>query len=150
KTMNAERENELSMQVAVAQVMDENKVAYQAIPAIDKAVDDLNDGIETINTLEEQRNTGTKGVTAVKRTARETMIAAALAAAGQLAAYATATGDEELFAKVDLAAGDFHEKRDTEVGTFCLGIYNTTSPILQALADYGTTQQSLADLQTKI
>jgi hypothetical protein len=149
-TMNADRENELSMQIAVSQVMEDNKASYQTIPAIGAAVADLNDGIEAINTQEELRSSGTKGVTAVKRTAREAMVAAALALAGQMAAYATAIKDEELFGKVDLKVRDFHNKRDTEVGPFCLGIYNTASPLVAALADYGTTPASLADLQTKV
>lgn len=135
---------------SVETVLDENQNIWQVLVAFVAAVAAFKSSIQTINSLEESRNGGTKGVTASKQAKRDAMTAATLVVAGGVRAYASAHNDEELRAKVNYTPSVLRNTRDTEAATICQGIHNTANGLVANLADNGVTPQTLTDLQTKI
>src|SRR4029079_12496449 len=66
-------------------------------------------------------------------------IAAAFEVAAATKAFATATGDRELAAKVSYSRSECAEGRDSLVLARCRSIYSEANAVVSSLADYGTT-----------
>jgi hypothetical protein len=86
----------------------------------------------------------------MRRNARNAMTESAVAVAGGVRAYASAKGDAELLAKVDLWPSDFARERDTEVAGLCQGVHDAANSIIALLTDQGLAPADLTDLQDKI
>ena len=148
--MEARLENKLSMIVSVTDTMDENQSLWQSVAAIGTTLAAVKRRVANINTLSQTRNVSTKGVTLSKQAARDGMELLALDVAGAVRAYASATDDNELFEKANYTPSDLVAARDTDVSNLCQGIHTTANGSLAKLADFGVTEQKLADLQAKI
>jgi len=107
--------------------------------------------IEAINSFEASVNGGSKGATAAKKAARQSMAATALEVGGVVGAYAAKVGDTELGAKVDFAASDILYGRDAVAATICKGIYDAANSVLANLTgDYKLTADDLEAFRVKI
>lgn len=148
--MKVKDENKLGMLGTVETILETNRSIWEALPAFVTAADALSEHIETIDSLAQSGNGNTTGLTADKRTARDTMTAATLEIAGAVAAYASETGSGELHAKVDYSISDLRRVRDTLIGGVCLNIHNAAKDNLDDLGDYGMTTKKLTDFKAKI
>lgn len=149
--MRANLENKLSTYLTVQAVIDKNQSRWQSLTAFVTAYGKFKASIQTINSLSQSLNGGTKGVTANKRLVRANMAEAAEAVAGAVGAYASATDNVELQDKVNYSASDIMRVRDTESPNICQAIHDAANTNLESLAAaYGVTAETLADLQSKI
>src|ERR1041384_3472866 len=148
--MNAVHENTLNMGMSVEALLKQKQTLWQDVPAIVAAVARLSASIKQINSLSQSLNGGTTGVTEDKKLARKAMASTTEVVAGAVLAYASVTGNVELKAKVDYSAGDILRVRDTHSANLCQGIHDDAEKILDDLAEYGVTADTLAALQTKI
>jgi hypothetical protein len=148
--MKAVLENKLSMYVSVNSNLDQFQNVWQGVPAFVTAVAALRTRIDAINSLEQSRNGGSKGATTMKQAARQAMAIAALEVAGAVRAFAAATGDAELEARVSFTSSDILHGRDTEAKTICQGIHDDANANVAALANYGVVANDLTALQAKI
>ena len=71
--MNTRQENKLSMYVSVQSLLEGNNNIWQTLPAFGSAFTAFKGSIQRINSLEQSRQVGTKGVTAAKQAARQAM-----------------------------------------------------------------------------
>jgi hypothetical protein len=148
--MNTRQENKLSMYVSVQSLLEGNQTVWQTLPAFGSAFTAFKGSIQRINSLEQSRQTGTRGVTAAKQAAREGMASAALIVAGAVRAYASKNNDQELLAKVDFTSSNILRGRDTEAATICQGIHDSANGVVANLADFGVDAAGLTALQGKI
>ena len=148
--MNAKQENKVSTYAGLNVVLAQNEPKWQSLTAFVASVTLFRNGLDNINAIAQTRNSSTKGVTADKQSARDTMTLAALEVAGAVSAYGSDIGSHELQGKVDYTESDLRRTRDSELTTVCQGIHDAAQSVLANLADYGVTAQTLTDLQSKI
>ena len=148
--MRKYRVNKLAMYVVVAAFMAAKKTIWEALVALGAALGAFQARIDTINDLEQSRLGGTKGVTADKKASRQSLTLSALTVAGAVRAFASKTGNGELFAKVNYSRSDLRKVRDAELGNVCQSIFDRANANLAVLADYGLTAETLAAFKSVI
>jgi hypothetical protein len=138
------------MFLTVQAVLDQNQSLWQSLVAFVAAYGKFKTSVQTINSLSQSLNGGTKGVTANKRLVRANMAEAAEAVAGAVGAFASATDNVELQDKVNYSANDIMRVRDTESPNIAQAIHDAANANIESLATFGVTAETLADLQSKI
>lgn len=148
--MTATQENKLSMFLAVKSVCDRSQSVWQGLPAFATAFAEFSAPVETIQTLSTGHGRRKPGVAEDKKRLRKELCEAAFEVAAATLAYAKATKNAALAAKVDYSLSDLMIGRDTDSATRCEEVHAAASASLDKLADYGVTAAKLASLQDKI
>jgi hypothetical protein len=96
------------------------------------------------------RGTPQTGIAAGKRRANVAMINLAADVAGDLHAFAVASGDAALAAKVDLHVSDLANEGDTVIGPRCREILDLANTHAVDILPFGTEKADIAKLQDAI
>lgn len=131
-------------------VLDDNAAEFAAVAALVTEVGNLDGSLDLIDQLVIKQQTKTTGITINKATVLEQMIEKALKVAGALKAFASSTGDNELFAKADITRNSFMTVRDQLRDDIAQEMHDLSDANLAALAPFGVTAATLTALQTRI
>ncbi len=148
--MNDRQENRLGSYRTTGQVLTENIGLFAGLPALGTEHTNLLDSVSLIDSLAMLQSTNTTGITAAKGEIQRQMIDKAMLVAGAVRAFASATSNAALKARVHLTETMFRERRDDQRDDLAQDIHGAANENLAALADYGITAATLSALQTRI
>ena len=148
--MQAKDQNQYRMFISVRGTLagHESENTWTGIPALVTAVDDLDAVIAGVATQLEV-TAMPNGAAASKKTALESLVAAAHEVAAAVHAYGTEAGNDELAAEVDFSPTDLAKGRPATIVARCTNIATRATENLVALADYKITQAKLTALTKK-
>ncbi len=138
------------MQRAVEQHLDANTTTISTVPAFQTAYTALKAHNGEITSAAGIQETPRTGIARDKRTSKRDLCDTTLRISKPTRAFAAATGNDTLRAEVDYAFSDLNRLRDDQIAPRCQIIHDRALENRAALADYGITNEMLADLQTKI
>ena len=136
------------MYVAVQAVLEAHHDLWQALPGFVTGAGELDENIAGIQTLA-QTQAQKNGASADKAQAFDALLDAAFEVAAATKAFAAATGDRELAAKLDYSRSEIGSGRDNEMLARCRAIYAEANAVVASLADYGVTAAKLTSLKKK-
>ncbi len=148
--MNKIQENKRTMYEAILALMTANAAKIAAMPAFAASETSFRNVVAQIEGKSQEYNHATTGKVNVKREAEAALITETLAMAAALFAYARKQKNAELKAKATVTESVLRLMRDTERVTQANAILGLVNANLQALADYGITQEKATAYQGKI
>ena len=146
--MNSTQTNKLSMYLAVQAVLEAHQDAWQSLAGFAAGASELDENISSIGALA-QTQSQKNGASADKAQTFDELVAAAFEVAAATKAFATATADKELAAKVDYSRSEVGSGRDSLVLARCRSIYAEANAVVSSLADYGVTPAKLTAFKKK-
>lgn len=148
--MNDRQENRLGSYRTTGQVLTDNAALFAALPALVTQHQNLLDSISLIDSLAMLQTSNTKGITQAKAEMLRQMKNSAFAVGGAVEAYASATGNLALKARVHIVDSKFTRARDDVRDDIAQDIHDAANENVAALADYGVTAATLSAFQTRI
>jgi hypothetical protein len=146
--MNNSQQNKLTMYETVAKVLDENKLNWQNLKALQESVTAFNDLLNELRNKGIQRAKKTSGITHDKSEKKKLMAKKAAQLAGSAFAYATKIKNKDLQAKFNYSASAFNRIDDNNAINLALSIVEEAEKIQSSLSDYGVTLAEIAELKT--
>ncbi len=143
-------ENKLSMYEAVRSFLKANGDKLAGIPALVSATGDFDTVVEQIKAKGLEVDNSTSGKAQKKADAEEALVDSLLPVSAALLALASVNKDPELKAKVAASESQLRKMRDTDLAKKAEGIRQAGTANLSAAADFGLTQEMLADLDSRI
>ena len=147
--MNSIQTNKLNMYLAVKSSLASHEEVWKSLPAFAAGTEELEEHIAELQTLA-QTQTNRNGAAADKAQAFATVLDCGFEVAAATRAYAVASGDPELAARVDYSRSDLGRGRDMEVLTRCRSILATATAHVDSLPDYGVTPAKLTAFKKAI
>ncbi len=148
--MNQTLENKLSMYLAVQKVCDDNSIVWSGIVACATAITDLQNKVNEIVTVRQVQESNPTGITQDKAVKKDVMVNQAMFVKGAVQAYATNTGNNELFESVNYSISEMKRPADTICRDRALLIYNKANEVVASLSTYGVDATVLTSFQTAI
>jgi hypothetical protein len=136
------------MYLAVQGVLESHQDVWQTLPGFAAGEGELGENIASIQTLA-QTQSAKSGASADKDQAFNALVTAAFEVAAATKAYATASDDRELSAKMDYSQSEVGRGRNSEVLARCQIIYTEANAVVSSLADYGVTPAKMTALKKK-
>ena len=138
------------MYLVVQKVCAENTSVWNGVAACVTAIAELETKVNAIVAARQIQENDTKGIAEDKSKRREKMITKAMFVKGAVQAYATDTGNNELYKSVDYTVTEIRKAPDTIARDRALLIYNKANAIVTNLSSYGITAAILTGLQASI
>lgn len=148
--MNKHQENQHTMHLKVERVCDENTNVYQSLAAFVNAVMIFKQNNKKVGNTTVKQKTPTNGYTEKRDQIRTELAELAIEIAGSILAYAHETKNDVLARKVDYSFTELTHASDAAVKNRTIIILNEASSIVASLADYGTDNNLLTQLEGKL
>jgi len=148
--MNKHQENQHAMHKNVEQTCDENATVYQTLPAFANNFTTFKANNQKIDDTTVKQKTPTKGYTEKRDQVKNELADSAIEVAGSVAAYAHENKDDVLARKVDYTFTELTHASDSAVKNRVTIIYNEAKKIVANLADYGTDNTHITQLEKKL
>ncbi len=148
--MDDHQEDKRSMYQAVRTHLGTNQAIWSGVPAFVTAEAAFRGEVTNIQSLAQDQQQPSTGVTSAKQQLRGTMADAAMPIVGPLKALAAVTQDTELAADSDFTRSDFIYGRDTVGADNADKIHGLAAARVTELANYSVTQQQVDDLRSAI
>lgn len=148
--MNQFEENSLRRYNAMKQVLNDHSTVWNANATTTQAVTDFLNKLDELNNLGGQQLNTTKGVTNTKQNAREDLVDATMRHVSACKAYATNNNDLELYTTCKISRRKLLLARGEDMRALAQRLYNTISPEIANLGDYGADATSLLDWQNAL
>lgn len=148
--MNQVQENRLSMAYAAAQVLDQNTLIWNGVPAMVDAHTEFKANLTALEEAVAKQVADIKGHAKDKAAAEEMMITKTLAMAGSVMAFATVNNDNGLAESMDISRSELNRYRDSVVAQRCQTVHDAADANIAALAAYGVLPADVTALQALI
>jgi uncharacterized phage infection (PIP) family protein YhgE len=148
--MNDYQQNLTDMFQTVSAYMDNNKTLWNAIPAIQETVAELDAGIAQILSAGQKQRVPTKGAAKDKGQIRRELEDKVELVAGQLHALAAKNGDAVLAGKTDLPLSQLGRLKADALEATAKNIKDLAAANATALAAYGLTAEDMTELDNFI
>jgi hypothetical protein len=148
--MYGRQENKLSMGEASLEVLGKNAVLVGTVPALVSAKTELADTILEIRNANLTQLKTTKGKTSSKVKRKKELASMGQEIASSVQAYASTTGNSDLYMEVNFGRTVIFRKEDEQVQQVCTIILNAGLAHVANLGDYGVTTEKLTVFETMI
>jgi hypothetical protein len=148
--MNNKQENKLSMGEATLEVLDMHGALVGAVPAVVSVKTALVNKTLEIRSANMIQLTTTKGKTTSKAQRKAGLADAGYGIAASVQAYASVTGDSDLYMEVNFGRGEILKMEDEQIQQACTIILNAGLAHVANLGDYGVTAVKLTNFETLI
>src|ERR1043166_2102685 len=148
--MTGKQENKLSMYSATKKVVEDNESIWQNITAIGNAKNGFSATIAAIRGAAQKQGEPTPGIATDKGLQKVLLVDLALPICGAIRAFASQSGNNQLFDQAKISRTDLLETRDEYLGPRCQNFHDLANTNLLALADYGITAPVLSVFQGEI
>lgn len=148
--MNQVQENRMSMAYATLQVLDQNTVIWNGVPAMVQVHTEFKANLTALELAVNKQVVDITGHTKDKAASEESMIAKTLSIAGGVMALATVNGDNGLAEAMNLTPSELRKYRDSVVAQRCMGVHDAATANAAALVAYGIAAADITDLKTRI
>lgn len=149
-TMNQVQENRMSMAYAAIQVLDQNTLIWNGVPAMVQAHTEFKANLTALEGAVAKQVADIKGHAKDKAAAEEKMIIKALAMAGSVMAFATVNNDNGLADSMDITPSELNRYRDSVVAQRCQTVHDAANTNIVALAAFGILPADVTALQALI
>jgi hypothetical protein len=150
KMLDARQQAKLNSYDVVDTHFSDNAFIINSNTAFKNTVNEVKPIIANLKAAARQSGAVTAGITEGKNNLKQTLSQKAAKIAGLIYAYAAKNGNPELKAAVDFSPSELSRLKDGELAPRSQTIHDAGVANLAALADYGVTDEKLADLQTAI
>lgn len=148
--MNKVQENQHTMHLKVERVCDENSSTCQSIVAFTSAVGSFKQNNKKIGATTVKQKTPTNGYTEKRDQVKTELAEYAIEIAGSVLAYAHETRNDVLARKVDYSFTELTHASDASVKNKATIVLNEARNVVSSLADYGTDNNLLAQMEQKL
>jgi hypothetical protein len=148
--MTSKQDAKYAMYLAVKSVCDRYASVYEDHEAFHDLYSQWTGRVANIRALGQIKASRNKGVAQDKHRLRLEMCDAALEIASAARAFAVATKNRELAARVDFSRSDLLSGRDVDSAENCANIHAAATTHLTAIKPYGVTAAKLTALKDKI
>ena len=148
--MNQVQENRMSMAYAAIQVLDQNTLIWNGVPAMVQVHTEFKANLTALEGAVAKQVADIKGHAKDKAAAEEKMIIKALAMAGSVMAFATVNNDNGLADSMDITPSELNRYRDSVVAQRCQTVHDAANTNIVALAAFGILPADVTALQTLI
>lgn len=138
------------MAYAAVQVLDQNTVIWNGVPAMVQAHTEFKANITAIELAVSKQVADITGHAKDKASAEDNMIAKTLSVAGSVMALATVNGDNGLAEAMNITPSELRRYRDSVVAQRCMGVHDAATLNAAALVDYGVSAADIIDLKARI
>lgn len=145
--MNQVQENRMSMSYAAIQVLDQNTLIWNGVPAMVQAHTEFKANLSALEGAVAKQVADITGHAKDKAAAEEKMIAKTLAVAGSVMAFATVNEDNGLAESMDISPSELRRYRDSVVAQRCQTVCDAANANLAAVADFGVLPADATALQ---
>ncbi len=146
--MNKDQEDNLNMQQATSGVLHAFNAVWTANTPFSDAVDELDDGIDTIGEQRDIQLQDNTGVAEDKQLSREDLEDRTYTIGKVIAFYASTIKNRKLFEKVNYTRSELRNARDNEVPTLAQKVHEEAVANAAAILPYGVTGTMTTDLGT--
>lgn len=144
--MNAHQEKKLKMYMTVRDYLLQNASMTSELPGFQEFFTAVQNGINKIQVLQEQKEVKITGFSAVKSDLRETLVRQAIDISRKLVAYATIANNMQLQKETKYTESDLKRSGDTILKDQAQVIYSKAMANLPALIPFGVSDTLLANL----
>jgi len=148
--MNDRQSSKLTMYLSVQEFLNENKAAWEKIPAYAGGKTAFDNAITEIQKTITVQTDNTKGITQDKAAKREMLIQIALAVSSAIQSYATVAKNKTLYQSMKFTKSMLDEMKDAELPVKTALIEETGKKYLSSLADFNVTPEVLVALKKAI
>lgn len=148
--MNRQQENQHSMHKKVEQVCIENVNVYQNLTAFVNGFATFKTNNQKIDDTAVKQKTPTKGYTEKRDLIKTELAELAIEIAGSVAAFAHENNDDVLARKVGYTFTELTHASDAAVKNRVTIIFNESKNVVASLADYGTDNALITELEQKL
>ena len=146
--MNRREENRFSMLLATDGVLGKNQSIVDGKMALARNVNDFRSSITEIKERDGMYQTISKGATAVKHSAEDTLIENLVDTAGVLYVYGEETDNKPILETCNLTESGLKNMRDTEVAQTADMVISLLDEYAEPLVEYDLTQEMIAELKS--
>ena len=148
--MNALQEKKLKMYMAVRDYLLQNATVTTNLPSFQVFFTAVQNGINQIQVLQEQKETRTTGITATKNQMKLTLIGQAVDVSRKIVAYASIGNNLVLNREVKFSESELRKAPDTILRDRTQLIHDRAVANLNELGQYGISDALLSNLQNAI
>jgi len=148
--MNALQEAKLSMYLSTGQHLDDNSTIIAENTVFVSNFTIVKGKVADLNNKAQLSDLALTGLAAGKKNAKQNAAQKTVDTAGILYAFADSNDNQQLKAEVDYSLTDLLRMKDSLFALRCQNIHDLAFENKTALAEYGVTGATLADLQTLI
>lgn len=149
--MNAKQEDKLSMEIVVANLLNNTAPEILAqMPQINTLITYFSNNVAKIQTYQGEQTLNRTGYRMSKEQRREEMTQKGFEIAARVCAYAISINNEVLEMEVTFAYSDMKKLRSTTIADTCQVIHDIALANLPNLLEYGVTNTTISDLKDSI
>ncbi|TRX71540.1 hypothetical protein [Carboxylicivirga sp. M1479] len=148
--MDSRQNNKQAMYRAVNNVFNTFPQEVDTIPALKSNVLAFDDLLSKIDKMHQVQMDYSSANSKLKLKEEEEMIQATIQVAAAIYVHAHSNNMPDLKSKVSITPSDLKQMTDKELSTKCLNIYELALSLVDNLADYGVTTESVGKLKKEI
>jgi len=148
--MTANQRNRLAMLIALSHVFNDFKEELSSIPAQKQNIESFFEYLQKIKEAHKIQQGYSSANSKLKTKEEAEMIQATVQVAAAIYVYAHSTNQPGLKSKVSISPSSLQRLADKDLEIACVNIYDLALTIVEHLADYGITPESIAKLKKEI
>jgi hypothetical protein len=148
--MTEVQNNHFRMFIAVQILLDERTSLLSNIPIMMSLKNQFDELIQRISEISEKTSATTKHLTQNKQQVRKTLANKAAMLSGVIQAYEAFNGNTEIDENLSFTTSDVLYGKEAEVETIVRPVINATKEILEELAEFSITEETVLDVETSL
>lgn len=148
--MNKIQTNHMRMFINTQTVLDQNTALWNIAPVMVTVKNNLDELIQRIEDQNEKTNPKSKGASANKEKALQTVIEKVIPLSGVLQAYASFTDNLVMAERVKVTKSDITKARETDVEAIVAPVIAAAQEELSNLGDFMVTEEMVTEVQTSL